>query len=538
MALTSFSFLLFFTAVLLVYYIVPKRVQWILLLVASYAFYVISGFAQVFFLLGTTLITYGAGLLMQKRRDRYKADLENIKNNKSDKDAQKELKQNLKKQATADIHRIQVIAIVLSLGILAVVKYSSFAIDNLNSLLKITGLSAQIPGFKILVPLGISFYTFMAMGYVIDIGRGKYDAERNFGKLALFLSFFPSIVQGPISRYDDVGKKLVEEHKLNYENLTYGAQLIMWGFFKKLVIADRISPVVSQIFVVNYKDYSGTMLFLGVIMYAIQIYCDFSGGIDITRGAAQMLGIELPLNFERPYFSKSVAEYWRRWHITLGAWMREYVFYPIMLSKPMSKLSKKVKDKYGQQKSKYVPSVITPFIVFILIGIWHGANWRYVAFGLYNAIVVAGSVALEPLFSKISEKLKIKTESAGWQIFRVVRTFLILIFSKAIVKSPSLKVAAGIIFRMLTNFNVHIVGEFLDKDFDLGYKNWIVFGLALLLLFAISLMQEFGIHIRKSIGKWNIVPRWLVYFAMLLIILIFGIYGPSYDASEFIYQAY
>lgn len=251
-----------------------------------------------------------------------------------------------------------------------------------------------------------------------------------------------------------------------------------------------------------------------------------------------MLGIELPLNFERPYFSKSVAEYWRRWHITLGAWMREYVFYPIMLSKPMSKLSKKVKDKYGQQKSKYVPSVITPFIVFILIGIWHGANWRYVAFGLYNAIVVAGSVALEPLFSKISEKLKIKTESAGWQIFRVVRTFLILIFSKAIVKSPSLKVAAGIIFRMLTNFNVHIVGEFLDKDFDLGYKNWIVFGLALLLLFAISLMQEFGIHIRKSIGKWNIVPRWLVYFAMLLIILIFGIYGPSYDASEFIYQAY
>ena len=538
MALTSFGFLLFFTAVLFVYYIVPKRAQWILLLVASYAFYVISGFAQVFFLLGTTLITYGSGLLMQKRRDRYKADLDNVKNNNSDKDAQKELKQNLKKQANADIHRIQVIAIVLSLGILAVVKYSSFAIDNLNSLLKITGLSAQIPGFKILVPLGISFYTFMAMGYVIDIGRGKYDAERNFGKLALFLSFFPSIVQGPISRYDDVGKKLVEEHKLNYENLTYGAQLILWGFFKKLVIADRISPVVSQIFVVNYKDYSGTMLFIGVIMYAIQIYCDFSGGIDITRGAAQMLGIELPLNFERPYFSKSVAEYWRRWHITLGAWMREYVFYPIMLSKPMSKLSKKVKDKYGQQKSKYVPSVITPFIVFILIGIWHGANWRYVAFGLYNAVVVAGSVALEPQFSKMSAKLKIKTESAGWQIFRVVRTFLILIFSKAIVKSPSLKVAAGIIFRMLTNFNIHIVGEFLDKDFDLGIKNWIVFGLALILLFAISLMQEFGIHIRKSIAKWNIVPRWLVYFAMLLIILIFGIYGPSYDASEFIYQAY
>ena len=537
MALTSFNFLLFFTVVLFVYYIVPKRFQWVLLLAASYAFYLISGVAQVFFLLGTTVITYGAGLLMQRRRDRYKAELAELKN-RSDKDAQKELKQALKKQAGADIHRIQVIAIVLSLGILAVVKYSSFAIENINSLLNLTGLSAQIPGFKILVPLGISFYTFMAMGYIIDIGRGKYEAERNFGKLALFLSFFPSIVQGPISRFDDVGKKLVAEHKLNYENLTYGAQLIVWGFFKKLVIADRISPVVSEIFVVKYTQFSGSMLFIGVILYAIQIYCDFSGGIDITRGAAQMLGIELPLNFERPYFSKSVAEYWRRWHITLGAWMREYVFYPIMLSKPMSKLSKKVKDKYGQQKAKYVPSVITPFIVFILIGIWHGANWRYVAFGLYNAVVVAGSVALEPLFTKISTKLKIKTDSAGWQVFRVIRTFLILIFSKAIVKSPSLKIAAGIIFRILTNFNIHAFSELFGAEFSLDYKNWIVFGAALLLLFVISLLQEFGVHIRSSIGKWFIVPRWLVYFAILLIILIFGIYGPSYDASEFIYQAY
>ncbi len=209
-----------------------------------------------------------------------------------------------------------------------------------------------------------------------------------------------------------------------------------------------------------------------------------------------------------------------------------------MLSKPSSRISKKVKDKYGQQKAKYVPSVITPFIVFILIGIWHGANWRYVAFGLYNAIIVAGSVALEPLFTKISTKLKIKTDSAGWQVFRVVRTFLILTFSKAIVKSPSLKIAAGIIFRILTNFNIHAFSELFGAKFSLDYKNWIVFGAALLLLFVISLLQEFGIHIRSGIGKWFIVPRWLVYFAILLIILIFGIYGPSYDASEFIYQAY
>ncbi len=532
MALTSFNFLFFLAVVLLAYYIVPKKFQWVLLLVASYAFYIASGFEQVFFLLGTTLVTYVSALIMQKRRDRCSAELA------QNKDLGKDEKQEIKKRATTYIHRVQVIAILIDLGVLAVVKYSSFVIGNLNSIISKIGFSAEIPGIKILVPLGISFYTFMSMGYIIDIGRGKYEAERNPGKLGLFLSFFPSVTQGPISRFEDLGKKLTAPHKLDYGNLTYGAQLIMWGFFKKLVIADRISPVVSSIFVVDYKQFSGSLLFLGVIFYAIQIYCDFSGGIDITRGAAQMMGIELPLNFERPYFSKSVAEYWRRWHITLGAWMREYVFYPIMLSKPVSKLAKAVKTKFGQQKAKYVPAVITPFIVFILIGIWHGANWRYVAFGLYNAVIVAGSVALAPLFKKMTTKLKIKTESTGWNIFSIVRTFLILMISKAIVKSPSLKIAGGIIWRIFTNFKLNVFGELRDQKFSLGWKNYTVFIVALLILFTVSVLQEKGIKIRETIGKRNIVVRWLIYYVILLAILVFGIYGPAYDATAFIYQAY
>ncbi|MCR5683871.1 MAG: MBOAT family protein [Lachnospiraceae bacterium] len=532
MALTSFKFLLFLTVVLFLYYIVPKKLQWVLLLIVSYAFYLISGVGQVFFLLGTTLVTYGSGLLMQRRRDRYKQELA------SSKDISKEDKQALKKKTGADIHRIQVIAVVINLAVLGVVKYSSFVIDNINSLLGTAGLQAEIPGFKILIPLGISFYTFMAMGYIIDIGRGKYEAERNFGKLALFLSFFPSIVQGPISRYEDTGKKLAEEHKLSYENLTYGAQLIMWGFFKKLMIADRIAPMVSAIFVPDYQDYSGTLIFVGMLCYAAQIYCDFSGGIDITRGAARMMGIELPLNFERPYFSRSVAEYWRRWHITLGAWMREYVFYPIMLSKPISKLSKKVKDKKGQQWAKYVPSVITPFIVFILIGIWHGANWRYLAFGLYNAVVVAGGVAMEPVFKILREKFKVNVESKGWKIFCIIRTFLIMGISKILVKAPSLKTAAGMVGRVFSNVNFHVFKEIGTYEFDLGYKNYIVLGISLALLFTVSMLQEHGVQIRKTIAGWNIVFRWLIYLTMLTAIMIFGIYGPTFDAAAFIYQAY
>jgi len=531
MAYTSFYFLAFLAGVLILYYIIPKRFQWVLLLAASYAFYLISGVAQVFFLLGTTAVTYISGLLMQKRRDRYKAESADV----SDRD----MKQALKKKSTSDIHRIQVITVLVDLGVLALVKYSSFLINNVNSVLSVFGAENGLPGFSILVPLGISFYTFMAMGYVIDIGRGKYEAERNFGKLALFLSFFPSIVQGPISRFDDVGKKLTEEHAIKYENITYGAQLIMWGFFKKLVIADRVAPVVAKIFSVEMFDkLSGTTMFFGMLAYAVQIYCDFSGGIDITRGAAQMMGIELPLNFERPYFSASVSEYWRRWHITLGAWMREYVFFPVMLSKPISKLSKKVKEKHGQKASKYVPSVITPFIVFLLIGIWHGANWRYVAFGLYNAVIVAGSVALDPLFKKMAEKLHINTESKGWKIFKIIRTFLILGISKILVRSASLKMAVKTVIKIFTSVNFAFGSELVENGFDLGYKNNIVLGIAVLFLFVISVLQENGIHIRESVGKWFIVFRWIAYFVLLVIILVFGIYGPEYDAANFIYQTY
>jgi len=533
MALTSFNFLCFFLVVLILYYAVPKRFQWVLLLAASYAFYIVGGFAQVFFLMGSTLLTYLSGILMQKRRDKYKVELE------ANKGLEKEQRQLLKKKMTADIRKIQVITVVAHLLILCIVKYSNFVIQNINKAINVFGGEGSIPGLNIIVPLGISFYTFMAMGYVIDIGRGKYEAERNIGKLALFLSFFPSVVQGPISRFDEVGKRLVAEHKLSYENLTRGAQLIMWGFFKKLVIADRIAPMVSGIFTVKmYGKLSGTSFFFGMVAYAIQIYCDFSGGIDITRGAAQMLGIELPLNFERPYFSTSVAEYWRRWHMTLGAWMREYVFYAIMLSKPISKLSKKVKEKHGQKASKYVPSIITSFIVFLLMGIWHGSNWRYVAYGLYNAALISGSVALEPVFKKMLEVLHIKSENKLWKLFQMIRTFLILSIAKLLVIAPSLKYALKILGKMCTNFNLSFQTELDKYKVNLDYKNYIVLGVALLILFVISVLQENGIHIRESLGKWNIVFRWLVFFLMLIIIFVFGIYGPAYDAASFIYQQY
>ena len=533
MGFTSLAFLVFLAVVLTLYYLVPRRFQWVLLLIASYAFYLISGIPQVLFLLGTTAVTYFSGLWMQKVRNQYKARLaENL-------DLEKAEKQRRKKLADAKIHRIQVWTLVLDLLVLGIVKYSSFALENIGSLLRLFGSETELPGLHILVPLGISFYTFMAMGYTIDVGRGRYEAERNPGKLALFLSFFPCIVQGPICRYEEVGRQLSAEHPPIYHNISHGAQLILWGFFKKLVIADRVAPFVTSVFSAKMIDrLSGTSLFIGMLAYAAQIYCDFSGGIDIARGVAQMMGIDLPQNFQRPYFSASVAEYWRRWHMTLGDWMRQYVFYPIMLSKPITRLSKKVRALRGQQAAKFVPSVITPFCVFLLIGIWHGASWNYVAFGLYNAVLVSGGVLLEPVFRKWAVKCRINTDGKIWKVFRILRTFLLLSVSKILVKAGTLPLAFRAIGKICTNVNLSFGQELIKRKIDLGLPGYLVVVVSLLVLFTVSVLQEKGIHIRDTIERQRLPVRWLLYFLLLTAVLIFGVYGAEYDAAGFIYQTY
>lgn len=535
MAYTSLSFIAFLVAVLVVYYLVPKRFQWAVLLAASYVFYLFSGVAQFVFIFSTTVVTYLSALAMQKKRNAYKAKLAELGGEIS-----REQKQTMKKQTSNEIKKVQFATVIAILIVLAFVKYLNFTIQNMNTVFKLFEYDVSLPLVNIIVPLGISFYSFQAMGYIIDIGRGRYEAETHFGKLALFLSFFPIIVQGPINRYDDLGTQFSQYHKFDYNNLKFGAQLILWGFFKKMVIADRVAPAVSEIFGVNYADYNGSIYFFGVLMYALQIYCDFSGGIDIARGAAQTMGINLPQNFERPYFSTSVADYWRRWHITLGAWMREYVFFPVMLSKPLTKLSKSLRKSGKAKLAKLVPSVVTPFVVFFLIGIWHGANLKYIAFGLYNASMVAAGVAFAPLFKKLTEKLKINTEAFSWKAFCIVRTFLMLGISKIFVKSPGLSAALHIIKCVFTQIDLDFLFGLDGRIFTFGIdeKNMFVLFVAVLILFFVSVLQENGMEIRNTLAKQNIAFRWIIYFAALLFVLVFGVYGPSYNATDFIYQAY
>lgn len=534
MGFTSFKFLAFLFLVIVVYYLVPKRFQWAVLLTASYGFYLFSGIEQVFYIVATTLFTYGAARLMQRLRNKNQAHINSLGEGIT-----KEEARDLKKAVAKKIHTLQVLTVLVNLLTLASLKYLNLFLGAVNDLFALFRWDASLPLINLLVPLGLSYYTFNSIGYLIDVGRGKYQAERHIGKFALFVSFFPSIVQGPLCRFGDVGVQLKTPHKLEYKNIKFGAQLILWGFFKKLVIADRIGAVASFVFSSEFAatDYNGSQIFFGVLAYSFQIYGDFSGGTDIARGAAQMMGINLPMNFERPFFATSMADFWRRWHASLGAWMREYVFYPIMLSRPVTAVSKKFRAKWGAHAGKMVPSVAAPFVVFFLIGIWHGVTLQYITNGLYNAFLISAGVAMGPVFQKIIKTFKIDTTTFSWRLFQILRTFTLLCISRIIVKAPGLGEAFRMIGSMFTSADLAFLTGADKQIYTFGCSEAelrLVF-FSVILLLVVGILQESGIKIRESLARQNVFFRWGLVLALLCVVLIYGTYGPGYEASSFIY---
>jgi len=392
MVFISWTIVLFLAAAVIVYYLVPVRARWTVLLAASTVFYLSGGVKPVFYLLFTTATTYSAGLLL----DRLNARRTEIP--KSDKAAQEKLKSRKK--------AVVAVTLILNFGMLYCLKYLGFTLNAAASLFGVFGAEVNVNLPDFIMPLGVSFFIFQTTGYVIDCYRGKYPAERNPAKYVLFASFFPLMVQGPISRYDRIAPTLLSGNRLKAENIRDGIQLMMWGYMKKMIIADRAAVVVNAFFG-DYGSHGGAVTAFAVLFYCINLYCDFSGGIDITRGAAQLFGVALEKNFERPIFATSLAEYWRRWHITLGGWMRDYVFYPISLSKPFGKLGKWSREKLGGKLGKIFPTSCATFIVYLIIGIWHGANFRYIFYGFFNGAIITSSLLLAGVYMKLKEKLHI-----------------------------------------------------------------------------------------------------------------------------------
>lgn len=488
MSYASIEFLLFVLVLVLIYYIFPKKHRYIVLLIGSLIFYYLFSGKYIIFILLSSVITYFSGKLIEKYNDKRKL--------------------------------ILTLSILLNLSFLLVLKYNNFFGD----IFRVVGIN--IPYKKFILPIGISYYTLETISYLTDIYRKRMKAENNYLKVLLFLVYFPQIVEGPIANYSRLSKTLFNTEKFNYDNFVSSFVLIGWGFVKKLVIADRAGIFVNNVFENNY---GGILLIIGILLYTLQIYADFSGCIDIVSGVSELFGVKLDENFKRPFFSKSIQEFWRRWHITLGTWLKEYVFYPISLSKINMKLNLKLMKMKSKYLSKFIITAFPLFFVWFFNGMWHGASFKYVVYGLYYYVLMMIGILLEPILKKIISIFKVNTEVWSYKFFQAIRTILIVCFGMFLFRVDS-----------FAQMGVMLHSKASTALFSLGLKKadfaLLIVGIFIMLI--VGVMQEFNINIREELQKQNLIFKWLVYYIIIFSIIIFGIYGKGYDAASFIYGGF
>lgn len=493
MLFNSIQYILFLPLVLLVYYAIPDRGKTLWLLLCSYFFYMCWNAWYLLLILVSTLVTWLCALALER----------------IDRDSSPERRTRRKKLAVG-------LNLLINLSILFFFKYYHFALDNLEALLALAHIQLHRPAFDVLLPVGISFYTFQAIGYTIDVYRGDTKAEHHFIRYALFVSFFPQLVAGPIERSGNLLSQLSVPHRLRFENLLEGLYLILWGFFLKIVLADRIAPFVDLIYGPNHADYGGLAVILATVLFAVQIYCDFAGYSTIAMGSAKMLGIELMENFNSPYLSRTSAEFWRRWHISLSSWFRDYLYIPL-----------------GGNRRGKARRALNILITFAVSGLWHGANWGFVVWGMINGIYQIVGSALKPVREKLGRALCLDADSFGYHLWQRLFTFVCITFSWVFFRARTVRVAVSMLRSML-----YIKPEYLFSDIFFGTLDGpsvvlLVFSL-LLLLFA-DCMKYRGVKLRGILMRQDWLFQAVFLSVSITAILLFGIWGSGYDAASFIY---
>ena len=518
MAFASTGFLIFLLVGVIVYYLIPKKFQWIWLLILSYYFYMCSGVKTLGLIITTTITTFLGGIWLEEitlKRDEW------FKEHKADMSSEE--KKAYKAKTKKYKRLILALILVINFGILAVIKYYGFTVDNINALLSgVFHMNVGLKRFDFLLPLGISFYTFQSMGYIIDMYQGKYKADRNLFKFALFVSYFPQILQGPIGRYDRLAPQFLAEHKYDLAVIQHGLQRMAWGLFKKFIIADR-AGVVSDLVFNNPGQYHGIYVIIGVLAYCAQLYGDFAGGIDMVMGASEMFGIHLDDNFRQPFFSHSIGEFWRRWHITLGTWMKDYVFYPFSLNKAMNKLGKffkkHSKTRFGKYMAKALPICLADLLIFFIVGVWHGAAWKYIVYGMYNGIIMSFSSIMAPVYEKMFKITHINKNARWYRGWQIIRTFILVNISWYFDNAATLTDA----FRLMGNtfkhasFSMDAVVKMSGSQLDLiillaGCFVWLI----------VSILKEKGIVIREALDRKPLIIRWAVYIALVMSVAMLG----------------
>lgn len=531
MSFISLKFAFFVAAVVLVYYIVkPKYRYWVLLL-GSVIFYALTGITNCIFILVTTLSTYFAAIIMENKADEMKRYISDNKEELT-KEKKKELKANVKKKQK----RVLTACLVLNFGILFFLKYANISIAYFNMYrLNWFGNTNFVPFIDIILPLGISFYIFQSMGYLIDVYYSRSKASRVLPQFMLFVSFFPQIIQGPISRFNDLMPELIGEKKFDFNNIKDGFYRIMWGLFKKLVIADRLAPYVTKS--MDFAEYyRGPYILLGIFFYSFQIYCDFSGGIDIALGVAKMFGIDVAENFERPFFSKSISEYWRRWHITLGTWFKDYIFYPLSINKTILKLAKWVRTHLGEGLGKRIPIYLPMIAVWALTGMWHGSESRYVVWGLFNCIFIILGTELEPVSAAIMNRFKLTEDMFIVKSYRIVKTFWLMSFLRLFDITKDVPTVFATFKGIFKDWSMYSYSHFEDW-YSFSTENLVIAIAAIIILFVHSMIERKG-SIRQRIFKLPIPVQWVILSILILAVVLFGSYGIGYDASSFVYMQF
>lgn len=531
MLFTDYSFIGFLAIVFVLYYTLPKKWQWPFLLVASYVFYFIASPSYLIFIAATTVSTYLVSLKLDQLEAGQKTWLKEHKGQIT-----REEKKEYKAGVKAKKWRWLLVCLFFNLGILAVLKYTNFTIANINGLLQAFHSDYELSFVNLVLPMGISFYTFQTMGYIIDVYRGTCPAEKNLFKLALFVSFFPQLVQGPISRFNDLAKSLFEVHYFDPQVVSYGLYRILWGYFKKVVVADRILTAVNSI-IQNPDTYQGGFVFVGMMFYAFELYADFTGGIDITIGIAQTMGITVTENFRRPYFSKNIKEYWKRWHITMGTWFTDYIFYPISVCKPMLKLSKFSRSTFGENIGKRVPVYLSSFVVWFTTGIWHGASWNFIVWGLTNFVVIMISEELEPLYRKFHGRFHVK-DKKWYGVFEIVRTILLMSAIRSFDCYRDVPLTFKMFGNMFTHFDIRELNAEAFLGLGLSGADYLLLFVCLLIILAVSITEEKRGSVRDIIFRSPAVWKYAVFGALLIVIVVFGAYGIGYDQSQFIYNQF
>ncbi len=482
----SIEFWCYFVALLLIYFLSPLRIKKIVLLSFNLFFYASFGIKPAILILLISIVIHFIALGFRHRKRTI----------------------------------LLIISLIISIGTLVVLKYSGFIVGSVSVLTGGTVVSESRIITKLVLPVGLSFYTFQAMGYLLDVYQGKYEAERNLFKTLAFLTFFPTIISGPILRYNDIKPQFDAPIAFNYKSFRDGILMFGVGLFQKMVIADRIGIVVDQAYD-NHMAYKGFFVVLIAAYYALQIYFDFAGYSYMAIGISRMIGIEIKDNFNTPYFSMSIAEFWRRWHISLSSWLRDYLYIPLG----------------GNRKGK-VRKFLNIMIVFLVSGIWHGADWSFVLWGgMHGALQIIQALVMKPK-KFIIEKLKIDTERTATKCVCIVWNFILISYAWIFFRADNIKQALQFIKNTFKEFNLWIFFDGSIYTLGLDQKEMHVLMLSLLIMLVLDVLKYKGQDIIVMINRQQMVIRWLIYLVVIFSVLIYGIYGTSYNASNFIYMSF